>query len=208
MSNLWLFGDSYTDSFKPIDWQDWRTPYVEWKGYVPKVYGEIISEKYNFKLNNLATPAACNYTIFQSICDNIHRIKKDDIVIIGWTVVHRFRFVQDNHWQTLFPDIINRVNVELSNESIKTILVNRMHKLYAHEVNSWIKIINYALPENNILHWSWWDNPDLNAITIDGLETINKESKGIVTDGHWSEKGQLDLSNFLTKKLKLDSKII
>jgi hypothetical protein len=206
MSNLWTFGDSYTDSFTPSD--TWRMDYVKWKGYIPKVYGEIIANKLDYKLQNISEVASCNYTIFQNICNNIDKINPDDVVIIGWSVVHRFRFVHKDRWVRLFPESIGHTPIELSDDTIQTILINRMHKLYAEEVNSWIKIINYSLPNNKILHWSWWDNKDLNAKIFDGFETITKETNGKVVDGHWSEQGQLDASNYILKELNIDNKLI
>ena len=48
---LWTFGDSFTARFANTGWS---TNYVKWKGYIPKVYGEIISDKLEMQLQNWA----------------------------------------------------------------------------------------------------------------------------------------------------------
>ena len=52
MNTLWTFGDSFTDFFYPPDKSEihWRQKYIKFKGYTPKVYGEIIAEKLNLNL--------------------------------------------------------------------------------------------------------------------------------------------------------------
>ena len=46
---LWTFGDSFTESLSDNK-ADWVQKYIEWKGYIPKVYGEVIAERMEIKL--------------------------------------------------------------------------------------------------------------------------------------------------------------
>ena len=64
---LWTFGDSFTESFGTTKGRNWIDNYIDWKGYVPKVYGEIISDEMGFELVNLGKGGSDNYSIFQNI---------------------------------------------------------------------------------------------------------------------------------------------
>ena len=44
MATVWTFGDSLTERYNP-DFK-WSRDYIEWKGYVPKVYGNFVSEMF------------------------------------------------------------------------------------------------------------------------------------------------------------------
>ena len=50
MATVWTFGDSLTAPYSED--YDWSNNYIKWKGYIPKVYGDIISDQvpsYRFK---------------------------------------------------------------------------------------------------------------------------------------------------------------
>ena len=43
MNKLWVFGDSFSEPFSKVKQVPWKIEYIQWKGYMPKCYGEIIS---------------------------------------------------------------------------------------------------------------------------------------------------------------------
>jgi hypothetical protein len=197
MATLWTFGDSLTESYN-IKY-DWSRKYVEWKGYVPKVYGDVISERLNLNLSNLGAGGTDNYSIFQNFCEVSHKIKKDDVVIFGWSSPLRFRLPRnDNRWEVFLPNFTkNLTDVDgISMNTVQEILSNRDSIKFVEEVNSWINLIDVFLKDIKHVHWTAFDNR-LKAQLPKNLETIEDETNGFIVDRHFSEKGQLDLSEVL-----------
>lgn len=202
MLKLWTFGDSFTESFLPpknCDVIHWRTHYINWKGHVPKVYGEILSERLNMKLMNYGMGSWDNYSIFESFCKVVKQIKKDELVIFGWSDVCRFRLTDPRgNWINYLPtDDGRKVGAEyMDRDSINKLLANRSNKRHDSEVNNWINLINHTLRNSHVIHWT----PFVNTLQVNYLgdfEKIIDETEGKVDDGHFSESGQLELSNVL-----------
>jgi hypothetical protein len=197
MGTIWTFGDSFTASFN--EKSQWGTKYINWKGYVPKVYGDFLAEQYSMNLNNMGKGGADNYTIFENFCNNCHRIKSDDIVIFGWSSPMRFRLVTNmDYWHTFIPNVrfIESGFDSLSKSTIDETIYNRSSYKFCEEVNSWIKLINFHLNDIKVAHWTYFD-VKLNAKFINTLENIKQETNGEVNDGHFSENGHLELSKIL-----------
>jgi hypothetical protein len=193
---LWLFGDSFTQSL--VDNKDeWATQYVEWKGYAPKVYGEILADTFGFNLMNYGSGGIDNYSIFQNICNLSDKIFPNDVIIIGWTSVTRFRLVDKwNNWKRIIPKFDRNVrNLEdVSNTTLEEILINRTKERYTEEVCSWIKLLNTTFSNNLIINWSALDR-GVSKNYIANLTTIRDESGGIIDDGHYGEVGHIQLAN-------------
>jgi hypothetical protein len=199
MNKLWTFGDSMTEPFQNNN-ADWSLEYCNYKGYCPKVYGEILAEKLEMNLVNRGKGGIDNYTILEKICEDINKIGKDDIVIIGWTYPVRFRIVNDgNVWSYILPNSKKDKYIKsISQSTTDEILVNRNHNLYIKEIDNWIRLINKPL--NNVIHWSY-------AVKLDGssyLPNFNRivtETSGACNDTHYSETGHIELSNTLYELL-------
>ena len=80
---------------------------------------------------------------FINVCE---LIKKEDILIFGWTQVGRFNAVDtiQNLMAQILPNGDN-YNIGLSKNTIEEILVNRTHPLWKIEVMNWIKFINVCV---------------------------------------------------------------
>jgi lysophospholipase L1-like esterase len=207
MSTVWTFGDSLTDGFRSND--IWAKTYVDWKGYIPLTYGEIISKELNYELVNLGKGGSDNYTIFESFIKNIDNIKDDDIVIIGWSEVGRFRLsTKLNTWTSFVPNFDNNLtNMEnISKQTIMEVFVNRLSDTYINEVNIWINFITKTINNFKIINWSTFNQGKINGIFVKEIEQITNETNGIIKDAHFSEKGQKQLSEILLSKI--NSKLI
>lgn len=195
MATVWTFGDSLTERYNP-DFK-WSRDYIEWKGYVPKVYGNFVSEMLNYDLKNLGKAGCDNYTIFETFCNTYPLIKDDDIIIIGWTGVGRFRLVDKfNGWTTLNPNFDNYLDgfKFISKNTVDEIFINRENIKYTDEVNSWIKFINTSCINKNIVHWSTIKGQgELDTFHFFEMERISKETDGLINDAHFSEKGQQEM---------------
>jgi hypothetical protein len=197
---IWTFGDSYTSAFKDMEWAD---QYTKWKGYVPKVYGELISDWLNIELSNKGTGGFDNYSILQMVCNHVDKINSEDIIIIGWSNVIRFRLVNDlgswcrvlSNYSRNYPAFVAN---DISDNTINEILVNREHPLHLTEIRSWIKLLDFTFHKNTIIHWSPFHNNISNhSFGCAKYEKIRFETNGKLDDGHFSETGQFDLAKDL-----------
>jgi hypothetical protein len=199
MATVWTFGDSFTERYNPIF--EWSKQYIDWKGYVPKVYGNFVSEMLDYDLQNLGKAGSDNYTIFETFCKTYSKIKDGDIVIMGWTSPVRFRLVNKfGKWTPLIPNFENYLEDFdlISLDMVNQIFINRDHRQYIDEVNNWIKFINSACNNKKIIHWSTIKGEgELNTYHFFEMEKIIKETNGEVNDMHFSENGQLELSKKL-----------
>jgi hypothetical protein len=218
MNTLWAFGDSFTQSYVPPTntGRNWRNDYIEWKGYNTKVYPEFIAEKLNLNLVNKGMGGCDNSYIFEEFCKVAGEIQKDDIVIFGWTDVHRFRLYNkenecgffnanalDKDGGPIFSQEFFNTFDFLSIQTIEEMIINRDSKMFIHELCNWVSLINLFLKDMNVIHWSWDRNNSIcKNITISTrYERIHDETKGSIIDYHWSENGQRMFSEHLIKKI-------
>lgn len=193
MKKLYVFGDSFTDANIISN----NKSYIKWKGYTPKTFHQIISEKLNLEVVNFAKDYGIdNYTIFNQICDNINYMD-NCIVIINWSEIIRFRMVDGStqKWRSVLGKNSIRsmrglpfVN-GVSDTTILDIIENRNHKRWITEIDSWINIINKALKDSIVVHWGW--SGDIHR------ETITEETNGEVEDFHYSENGHQQLADWI-----------
>ena len=181
---LYIFGDSFSAGFSFES--NWTNNYVNWKGYTPQGFGEILSQKLNLELINLSENASDNYSILQKFCDNEKNIKKNDLVIIGWSSPLRFRLVSKD-WITILPNYDKFSTKEIdktkiSESTLIEILLNRDDVRYCNEVNSWIKLLNNL--DKNIIHWTPFDQR-LDCMFLNKFETIFTETNGKLNDWHF-----------------------
>lgn len=207
MNSVWTFGDSLTAPFSESI--QWSKKYIDWKGYKPNVYGDIVSKKLGLNLNNLGVGSSDNYSILQSFCDVSNKIKEGDLLIFGWSSPLRFRMVTDKKkWRSVLPNtdvnIFNNLE-NISSNTLNEILINRDNIPYIEEVNSWIKMINHTIKNVDVIHWCAFDNR-LTSIYVGDVETIRKETNNEIDDAHFSEKGQKQLSEILLNYYHSDRK--
>jgi hypothetical protein len=204
MAKLWTFGDSFTQGYTMASM--WAENYVNWKGYTPKIFSEIISSELGIELVNKGVGGYDNYSIFESICVNVKNIKKDDIILIGWSDIVRFRLATiTNDWQyfCVSPTYnFNRLE-NISENTLNEIFVNREYQVYTKEIENWMNIINFAFRDNVVFYWSSFIRDMKNCRFIDDCENIHQETNGEVNDFHLSENGQKTLADFFMKKLNI-----
>lgn len=205
MTKLWCFGDSYTERYKSN--VDWCKKYIDFKGYLPKVYCDFLSEELGVESQNCGVGGYDNYSIFESLCKKIHLIKENDIVIIGWSSVIRFRLAaKDGDWVKFVPGTVTDYHIshhtDASRNTIEEIFVNRDNLLYYNEVNEWIHFINHTMKNNKVIHWTPFDdNVNLNVHKLLKFETIKMETN-VVEDNHYGENAHKKLSSIFFELIK------
>ena len=196
MSNkLWVFGDSFSETFKQSDApHSWKKNYTNFKGYEPKVFGDIVAEKLNLELvnTNLKGEASDNSIILSRIIENIDNINDSDVISIGWSTVTRFRIVnfEHNYWNVINPisPVLDFPNV--SPRTFEEIGVNRTHSLYFNELCEWVKLVDRLFKKNNVIQWTW-------AIpNMMKFHSIKDETNGLLDDNHWSEQGHQEFAEW------------
>jgi hypothetical protein len=206
---LWTYGDSFTESLNTTKGALWVDKYVAWKGYIPRVYGEIISDEMGMELVNLGRGGSDNYSIFQSVCDSANLINSNDVIIIGWSSCTRFRLVDKwDNWKPIIPMFDGNIrNLEdVSNTTLEEVLINRTKTKYASEVHSWIKLLNIAFPNNLIIHWSPLDRI-VSKNYIGNVTNITKETNEEIVNGHYGEVGHIQLANEFIRMIKSNTNI-
>jgi hypothetical protein len=206
MSNLFIYGCSNSVSYDDES-SYWAKDYIKWKGYTPKVYGDLISDELKLNQVNYSKSGTNNYSIFQKICETFKDVNKDDVVIIQWTQISRFRLVNKfNEWEDFYADIshytekVKKCN-DICKHTISEILVNRNNDKHLEEVRSWEELLKSVFKNNKLLFWSPFDNVSGHGKILKSLETITMETNGKVLDPHFSENGHKNLSDFLLNKI-------
>jgi hypothetical protein len=163
MSKLWTFGCSFTAEYDPIDgihppYENNYDKYRTFKGgELPKIWPNILAEKIGYEIMNCAIGGASNYHIFNQFINVCDLIKKDDILIFGWTQLGRFiaANVEQNLMSQVLPNGAEYHDLGMSKTTIEEILVNRTHPLWKTEVMNWIKFINVFVEKIGVEAYHW-----------------------------------------------------
>lgn len=198
MKTVWIFGDSFSTLYDDNSIETWSVPYCKWKGYIPKTFGNIISENYNIELRSLSKGGLDNDSIFELIYNSAPLIKEDDIIIIGWSSKERYRLAgEDDKWVSIIPNYNTNMST-LTNVSVKTldeVLYNRTLPLHVNEFIDRRNFINWLFRNNKLIQWTPFRHQYSFLLGFSGTGTIGEETKNEVNDGHYSEKGHMELSN-------------
>ncbi len=212
MNTLWIFGDNNSAIFGRTIERRFKY-YKEFRnGTFPKTWSELLSKKLKLELKNMAVTGQTNYDIFDMFCKCVEQIKKDDLVIIGWSYVQRFRLVDDstNQFITIrpnqfkpeevnIPSMLNGININV----IESILNNRIKPEWCNEITNWEIIINLLSKYIGfrVLYWTFDESINKpHYISIknfreylisNGAEDFTMESGGILKDDNFGEKGHL-----------------
>jgi hypothetical protein len=218
MSTLWAFGDSFTSV--TLDENNNLGKLIKLKNNPQfKSWAQILANNLNYELKDLGKGGNSNYQIFQDYCDNCHLINKDDIVIIGWGLLDKFRIAFNNNLVNVHPNGVNGYP-NFKKESLLEIIKNR-NKAYmdtqynwANEIYSWengmmslakikgYKIYFWSTEENRLIYdkpdsFKYKRNylcPESNRMLISylrelGCTSIDDESNGLIGDSHFGIEG-------------------
>lgn len=226
MGTLFTFGCSYTEDFERVvettknsNFIPAQRRYIEKHlgGRIPKSWPQLLSEKLGFELKNYGVGGMCNYQIFEEICEHSDEFKNDDIVIVGWTHITRFRWAFNNGgWSSIFSDFTETTSELMSKITHSEILVNRTRKSFVNELYQYQKLIEQfcKLLGVELYFWSSDDNiiykenkqfitekkyllnnlishtnNVFNIIQKNDGKTINEETNGEIPDNHLGESG-------------------
>lgn len=208
---LWIFGDSFSVPFKKV--ADVH-PYIPYKGYLPKIHADIISEKLDMEIVDMSRGGSSNYDIFHTYIKCMHEINENDIVIFGWTQIIRFRIASKrNDFYDVIIAVVEHMKdlVDIPSKSLWDITVNRSNNsIYYDELCDFIKIIKQSNPKCKILHWTWvepifkddFENNFYNLlIPFKKYKMIKEETNNDIDDFHYGEHAHSELAEDLLKFL-------
>ena len=195
---LWIFGDSFSTPFDNKIQGQWDTEYCNWKGYIPKHFGDIIGNELGVDVKHFGIGGIDNDTIFETVLKQVPNIRKGDMVIIGWSNVRRIRLVDsDGKFKTIVPNFIDDALKwfdNISKSTIEEIVVNRNHHLYKGELYTKIEFLNFFFKDMKLIQWTafLWDG--IRILGFKHINTILMETNGEIEDGHYSEIGHVEIS--------------
>lgn len=233
MKTLFTFGCSYTE-----DYLDNRTDscvkYKEFRGgSLPKTWPTLLANKLEYDLKNYGENASGNDLIFHSFCEHLNEIKKEDMVIIEWSYIHRYRWTIPNRtkWEKVGPGVISEEII--SKNTHEEICANRTHPLYISDVYRFMNVINilsktigfeifywsvensiiYNLPKEQrndkryILNETTNDNAFNEILIQSNYCRIKEETGGVVNDLHLGEMGHKVQADLFYKHIMSEEQI-
>lgn len=191
---VWVFGDSFSADFNDSSNLCWSQSYIDMKGYIPKSFGKLLSSKLNCGYVNKSIGGTDNDTIYETICDNVPSINENDVVIIGWTSMNRFRFPTNvNKWRTILSSHIDMTLTNVSESTFQEIIINRSSPVYIDELKKRISFLNWILQNCVVIHWSPFKTQISEIKQFPNIETIMDETNELMKEYHYSENGHNQL---------------
>lgn len=191
---LYCFGDSYTEGYK----NDMKFhPYNDYRKYLgvnnpqdmPPIWSEILGEKLGIKSFNHAKGGSSNHEIFLKICNNVNSFKKNDIVIINWTLRTRCSWVielndydeESNKLTSINPTQPQHYDDNgIWKSAYELISINRSDFSWTFEVIAYQKIIDELSTSVGFRVYYWFTDDELFR-DICKVENTN-QSKYIIND--------------------------
>lgn len=221
MSKLILFGCSYTAEFH-FD-EGFVQPFTDYYkfrgGNFPMTWGQVLAKKLNLELVNYGKGGNGNDQIFQDVCKHSSEFGPDDVVIIGWSYMARFRWAHflGNHWEKMGPHYLTCENI--NEKTHNDIIHNRTHQLYVEQIYDFEKIIESLSKSVGFKLYFWsadyqiiYPNESINKkykylgnkyikegeTIFDEVfrrngQRILEETNGLIRDLHFGESGHLIL---------------
>lgn len=165
MNTLWIFGDSFSSD---LDYNNLHENHISYMKIIGvsniQVWATILSEKLGYDIKNLAKGGSSNYQIFQDYCDSCHLIQLNDIVIVGWGLIDKFRISENDRFINVHPN--NTRNYEnLSRSTLSEIVKNRGEIYYgvdvwAGEVYGWERAMDTLSKNKGYKIYLWSTEED------------------------------------------------
>jgi len=216
-NTLWVFGDSMTfgHGCNVNCFSDIRLQYDLYKKEGDDIWPNHLAKLQNYNVNNFGKNGASNDFILDSIIDNFHLIKENDIVIINMTLHGRIDVPIDNnihHILSSYEGAKNILNKNCIDNKDKIEAIINFQYYFSDDVfykNRHKKRFDFIkkrlLNESKVKFcyiWSLEDDDELYA----SFETIYKHTNGLIKDTHFSFNGHLSFAHFLNSMI--DKKIL
>lgn len=234
MKRLVVFGDSFSNSWErivnyiPFSYQTkYAQEFYDKHQHYPIHFSDILKEEFGFdEVVNNSRNGSDNYSIMESIGNEIGNINDNDFVLIGWSDITRWRHIDDNNlWYINYiedtnpnqnPDDIR--NLKRKPKPYKDIPFMEYQSLLRNtpltikELESWQYILTKAI--KNVFFWTpfYFENlgniPFVTNIRREESGTITEETHGEIVDDHWGGTGHEIIGKWLCKQINNKNKIL
>ena len=227
MNTLWIFGDSFSSDF------DYKNLHGNHKSYMDifniehiPVWASVLGEKLGYDVKNLAKGGNSNYQIFQDYCDSCHLIQSNDIVIVGWGLIDKFRISQNNKVVNIHPNN-TRDYENMSKSTLDEMIKNRREiyngiDIWAGEINGWERAID-TLSKNKGYHIYFWSTEEdrlmkqedkknylcseskkslIHYLRDLGCLSMSQETNNVVGDSHFGLQGHNKQAEIFYNEIK------
>jgi hypothetical protein len=227
MNTLWIFGDSFSSDFDYNNLHQNHKTYMEIMGinHIP-VWGTVIGEKLGLQVKNLAKGGSSNYQIFQDYCDSCHLIQSNDIVIVGWGLIDKFRISNNNSVVNIHPNDTRDYD-NISKSTLDEIIKNRREiyngiDIWAGEVRGWERAM-ISMSENKNYKIYFWSTEEDRLMKQDdkknylcsesdkslihylrdlGCLSMSQETNDVVGDSHFGLQGHNKQAEIFYNEIK------
>jgi hypothetical protein len=182
MNTLWIFGDSFSSDFDYKNLHENHKTYMDIFNieYIP-VWASVLGEKLGYDVKNLAKGGNSNYQIFQDYCDSCHLIQPNDIVIVGWGLIDKFRISQNNKVVNIHPNN-TRDYENMSKSTLDEMIKNRREiyngiDIWAGEIYGWERAIDTLSKNKGYQIYFWSTEEDRLMKQEDKKNYLCSESK-------------------------------
>jgi hypothetical protein len=202
MGKLWIFGDSFsvgrgmedTHSYAKLKQKEFGVDSV-WN----LTWENLLSEELNLELVRRARDGASNSDIILSIIKDINNFKKDDCIIVGWSIPTRVSLPSPN------PHSFEQISIQNYKAAkefdkrfkttnyydfyIKTFFPNiNIHCKFWTEIGE--QLLIHLKETHNVKSWYW---PEYYS----DIHTIDSETNDEIQDGHPSVIGHSYLKEII-----------
>jgi hypothetical protein len=224
MGTLWIFGCSYsaeythrgviTKNFQ--QYKDYRN------GTLPEVWGKILANNLGYEYINCADGGIGNDFIFEQVCKNSENFKKDDILIIQWSYMDRFRWVVNDEWQ----HATSNTNIPfISQQFCDETLISRTNDLFIKTIFEFERLIEVLSNVVGFNLYFWTADPKISRLRsnetklnkkyiekggslfnevlfIRNGQRIFEETNGYVEDNHFAESAHKIMAELIYEHIK------
>jgi hypothetical protein len=195
------------------------------------IWYEIVGKELGIDVETFGKSGSCNYAIFERICQNFDIINENDIVIINWTVVERFRvamgnritdyvtilatYMTEEHGKWIYDStkkMLDKADVTI--ESAIEIGFNRykFNPLFQNEINSWSYLIYSFFKSKNIKVVFWGLTLTQPYYFMEAYQPImekkgliHHETNGEIKDWHFGVSGNKLFADYVIEKIKSEN---
>jgi hypothetical protein len=227
MNTLWIFGDSFSSDFDYNNLHQNHKTYMEIMGmnHIP-VWGTIIGEKLGLQVKNLAKGGSSNYQIFQDYCDSCHLVQSNDIVILGWGLIDKFRISNNNSVVNIHPNDTRDYD-NISKSTLDEMVKNRRQiyngiDMWAGEVHGWERAMISMSKNKNYKIYFWSTEEDrlmkqedkknylcsesekslIHYLRDLGCLSMSQETNDVVGDSHFGLQGHNKQAEIFYNEIK------
>ena len=227
MNTLWIFGDSFSSDFDYNNLHQNHKNYMEIMNinHIP-VWGTIIGEKLGLQVKNLAKGGSSNYQIFQDYCDSCHLVQSNDIVIVGWGLIDKFRISNNNSVVNIHPNDTRDYD-NISKSTLDEMVKNRRQiyngiDMWAGEVHGWERAMISMSKNKNYKIYFWSTEEDrlmkqedkknylcsesekslIHYLRDLGCLSMSQETNDVVGDSHFGLQGHNKQAEIFYNEIK------